>query len=93
LQQRLQRSFAVVSGEDSHDDFKPKYKSEPASDVNTTIENDIKNNDVFIYMKVCMCLVSTKLAPAALPWPHAHQGVEALRAYDVLATLAAVTCS
>lgn len=52
LQQRLRRSFAVVSGEDSHDDFKPKYKAEPAADVNSTIENDIKSHEVFIYMKV-----------------------------------------
>jgi hypothetical protein len=50
--QRLRRGFAVVSGEDSHDDFKPKYKTEPASDVNSTIENDIKSHEVFIYMKV-----------------------------------------
>jgi hypothetical protein len=52
LQQQLRRSYAVVSGEDSHDDFKPKYKSDPASDVKTTIENDIKSHEVFIYMKV-----------------------------------------
>lgn len=50
--QRLRRGFAVVSGDDSHDDFKPKYKTEPASDVKTTIENDIKSHEVFIYMKV-----------------------------------------
>lgn len=52
--QRLRRGFAVVSGEDSHDDFKPKYKTEPASDVKTTIENDIKSYEVFIYMKVLL---------------------------------------
>lgn len=52
LQQQLRRSYAVVSGDDSHDDFKPKYKGETASDVNSTIENDIKSHDVFIYMKV-----------------------------------------
>lgn len=50
--QRLRRGFAVVSGEDSHDDFKPKYKDEPVDDAKTTIENDIKSNQVFIYMKV-----------------------------------------
>jgi hypothetical protein len=52
LQQQLRRSYAVVSGEDSHDDFKPKYKSQPASDINSTIEKDIKSHEVFIYMKV-----------------------------------------
>lgn len=52
LQQQLRRNYAVVSGEDSHDDFKPKYKSEPASDVSSTIEKDIKGHEVFIYMKV-----------------------------------------
>lgn len=52
FQQRLRRGFAVVSGEDSHDDFKPKYKTEPASDVKSTIEHDINNHEVFIYMKV-----------------------------------------
>lgn len=52
LQQRLRRGFAVVSGEDSHDDFKPKYKAEPVDDVTSTIEADIKGNEVFIYMKV-----------------------------------------
>lgn len=53
VQQRLQRWYAVVSGDDSHDDFKPKYKAEPVDDVTTTIEGDIKGNEVFIYMKVC----------------------------------------
>lgn len=51
LQQRLRRGFSVVSGEDSHDDFKPKYKAEPVDDATSTIEADIKGNEVFIYMK------------------------------------------
>ena len=54
LQQQLQRHFAVVSGQDSHDDFKPKYKAEPVDDVTSTIQNDISSHDVFIYMKVCL---------------------------------------
>ncbi|WIA19076.1 hypothetical protein OEZ85_003730 [Tetradesmus obliquus] len=55
LPQQLQqlRSFAVVSGDDSHDDFKPKYKQEPvaAEDVDAVIKQDIGSNKVFIYMK------------------------------------------
>ncbi|KAF6255947.1 hypothetical protein COO60DRAFT_1702577 [Scenedesmus sp. NREL 46B-D3] len=52
LQQRL-RSFSVVAGEDSHDDFKPKYKQEPVDegDVDAAIKQDINGNKVFIYMK------------------------------------------
>jgi hypothetical protein len=55
LPQQLQqlRCFSVVSGEDSHDDFKPKYKQEPvaAEDVDSVIKQDINSNKVFIYMK------------------------------------------
>jgi hypothetical protein len=53
LQQQL-RSCSVVSGEDSHDDFKPKYKQEPVGegDVDAVIKQDINSNKVFIYMKV-----------------------------------------
>jgi hypothetical protein len=53
LQQQL-RSFSVVSGDDSHDDFKPKYKQEPVGDgdVDAVIKHDINSNKVFIYMKV-----------------------------------------
>lgn len=56
LRQQAQRGFAVVSGEDSHDDFKPQYKTEPVSDAADTIRSDISANEVFIYMKVCMWL-------------------------------------
>lgn len=59
-----------MSGEDSHDDFKPKYKAEPASDVNSTIENDINSHDVFIYMKVCEC---ARLAAAAQQQQHQQE--------------------
>jgi len=45
------RSMAVHAGDESHDDFKPKYKSEPVSDAKTQIEKDIADNKVFIYMK------------------------------------------
>eukprot|EP00879_Flechtneria_rotunda_P004658 GHRR01004919.1.p1 GENE.GHRR01004919.1~~GHRR01004919.1.p1 ORF type:complete len:156 (+),score=42.53 GHRR01004919.1:169-636(+) len=45
------RHFAVVFGEDTHDDFKPKYKTEPVSDADEQIKQDIGNNQVFIYMK------------------------------------------
>jgi monothiol glutaredoxin len=45
------RHFAVVSGEDSHDDFKPVYKEEPVTDAEQQIQKDITNHDVFIYMK------------------------------------------
>jgi hypothetical protein len=55
LPQQLQqlRSFSIVSGDDSHDDFKPKYKQEPvaADDVDSVIKQDIGSNKVFIYMK------------------------------------------
>eukprot|EP00878_Enallax_costatus_P003499 GHUV01003713.1.p1 GENE.GHUV01003713.1~~GHUV01003713.1.p1 ORF type:complete len:158 (+),score=50.86 GHUV01003713.1:191-664(+) len=45
------RQLAVVSGEDTHDDFKPKYKQEPVNDAEEQIKQDISSNDVFIYMK------------------------------------------
>lgn len=53
-QQQPLAQFATVSGEDSHDDFKPQYKGEPASDVQQQIKDDIKGSRVFIYMKVLM---------------------------------------
>lgn len=48
------RRFAVVSGDDSHDDFKPHYKQEPVPepDVDDQIKKDISSHQVFIYMKV-----------------------------------------
>jgi hypothetical protein len=46
--------MAVHAGDDSHDDFKPKYKSEPVSDAKSQIEKDIADNKVFIYMKVSL---------------------------------------
>eukprot|EP00775_Hariotina_reticulata_P005021 gene5021-5262_t len=47
------RRYAVVSGEDSHDDFKPHYKQEPVPepDVDDQIKKDISSHQVFIYMK------------------------------------------
>jgi hypothetical protein len=42
----------VVSGDDSHDDFKPQYKGEAVDDAAATIKGDITSNQVFIYMKV-----------------------------------------
>lgn len=52
--QQLQqlRQFAVVAGDDTHDDFKPKYKQEPVDNVKEQIMRDIASNDAFIYMKV-----------------------------------------
>lgn len=49
------RGFAITpdSGSETHDDFKPKYKAEPASNVDEQIKKDISSNKVFIYMKVC----------------------------------------
>ena len=44
--------------DDTHEDFKPKFKpdAEPrsASSVTEQIEQDVKQNPVFLYMKVCL---------------------------------------
>eukprot|EP01026_Neomeris_dumetosa_P083099 TRINITY_DN95962_c0_g1_i1.p1 TRINITY_DN95962_c0_g1~~TRINITY_DN95962_c0_g1_i1.p1 ORF type:complete len:164 (-),score=24.70 TRINITY_DN95962_c0_g1_i1:164-655(-) len=46
----IQLSRRFVS-DDSHNDFQTQYKANPESDVTKIIENDIKDNSVFIYMK------------------------------------------
>ena len=47
------RGFAASAAEDSHDDFKPQaHASGPAAGVRETIEQDLKENKVFVYMKV-----------------------------------------
>jgi len=67
------RRFAVVSGEDSHDDFKPQYKQEPVPepDVNGQIKEDISSHQVFIYMKVREGTSSVMQLEAASP-THIH---------------------
>lgn len=40
-----------MGNDESHDDFKPKYKADAPTDINALIENDIKTNTVFVYMK------------------------------------------
>ncbi|GBF91650.1 hypothetical protein Rsub_03954 [Raphidocelis subcapitata] len=47
------RGFAIGTdtSPDTHEDFKPKYKAEPASDVDDQIKKDIAGSKVFIYMK------------------------------------------
>ncbi|KAF8064519.1 GRXS15 [Scenedesmus sp. PABB004] len=45
------RGLAVVPGDESHDDFKPRYKAEPVGDVEAQIKADVADNQVFIYMK------------------------------------------
>lgn len=44
-------SIRYLSTEDSHDDFKPKYKGSSSANINEQIENDVKSNRVFVYMK------------------------------------------
>jgi hypothetical protein len=46
------RSTIVPGHDDTHDDFKPRYKAEAAEDVEDTIKNDISTHKVFLYMKV-----------------------------------------
>lgn len=48
------RQYAIGTSttDETHDDFKPKYKEEPVSDVEATIQADIASHHVFIYMKV-----------------------------------------
>jgi hypothetical protein len=58
-QQQHQRAFAAIgtdTSDDTHDDFKPKFKNPPTADgdVEATIKKDIADNKVFIYMKVRM---------------------------------------
>eukprot|EP00877_Chromochloris_zofingiensis_P008107 jgi/Chrzof1/354/Cz01g12200.t1 len=50
---RNSRAFAIGTdtGEETHDDFKPKYKQQPANDVEEQIKKDVSSNKVFIYMK------------------------------------------
>lgn len=49
------RGYAIrpdASTEETHDDFKPKYKGEPAEgDIAGQIKKDVTSNDVFIFMK------------------------------------------
>lgn len=50
------RAFAIgtVTSEDTHDDFKPKFKNPPTGDgdVESVIKRDVAEHKVFIYMKV-----------------------------------------
>jgi hypothetical protein len=48
------RQYAIGTSttDETHDDFKPKYKQEPVNDVEAAIEADIASHPVFIYMKV-----------------------------------------
>jgi hypothetical protein len=55
-----QRGFAIVTdtSDDTHDDFKPKYKGPPVDDAEETIKKDISSHQVFLYMKargLCVC--------------------------------------
>eukprot|EP01024_Parvocaulis_polyphysoides_P045055 TRINITY_DN4188_c0_g2_i2.p3 TRINITY_DN4188_c0_g2~~TRINITY_DN4188_c0_g2_i2.p3 ORF type:complete len:146 (-),score=10.88 TRINITY_DN4188_c0_g2_i2:79-516(-) len=43
--------FNRYFSDESHADFQPQYKSQPESDVTKVIEEDIRDNSVFIYMK------------------------------------------
>mmetsp|Transcript_26836 Transcript_26836/g.58532 ORF Transcript_26836/g.58532 Transcript_26836/m.58532 type:complete len:161 (+) Transcript_26836:71-553(+) len=49
----LRRTFGTVdsSASETHDDFKPKYKQEPISDVASKIKQDVESNTVFVFMK------------------------------------------
>jgi hypothetical protein len=49
------RSFAQATGETEsglHDDFKPQIKASPSVSAKEQIEQDVKKNKVFVYMKV-----------------------------------------
>jgi len=46
------RGFASSSSSDTHDDFKPQANEGTTASVLETIENDLKANKVFVYMKV-----------------------------------------
>ena len=48
----LLRGLAQAPGDDTHDDFAPQFKASPASSVTEQIQQDIKENKVFVYMKV-----------------------------------------
>ena len=49
------RHYAITTdtGEDTHDDFKPKQKTAPATagDAASIIHEDVTSHDVFLYMK------------------------------------------
>lgn len=71
---RNSRAFAIGTdtGEETHDDFKPKYKQQPANDVEEQIKKDVSSNKVFIYMKVhtamCACSGAVLLASLCCVW-------------------------
>jgi hypothetical protein len=56
------RHYAIGTdtSSDTHDDFKPKYKEEPAGDAEATIRQDISGHDVFMYMKVGAAVVQPR---------------------------------
>jgi hypothetical protein len=51
---------------DSHDDFKPQVKAQPASSVEEQIEKDVKSHDIFLFMKV-WCVRSQVPVPVPAP--------------------------
>lgn len=51
LQSVQLQGLRLFSTDDTHDDFKPQYKSGAPVGVEATIEDDIKGNKVFVYMK------------------------------------------
>ena len=46
------RGFAQTPDTDTHDDFAPSFKAQPAASVSDQIQQDIKDHKVFVYMKV-----------------------------------------
>lgn len=61
-QQLWRRAYAIgtdTTGDETHDDFKPKYKAAPVDDVEAQIKKDVASHDAFIYMKVCVCVHGT----------------------------------
>lgn len=46
------RGFAQSPDSDTHDDFAPSFKAQPAASVSDQIQQDIKDHRVFVYMKV-----------------------------------------
>ena len=46
------RGMAQSSDSDIHSDFQPQIKATPSASVTEQIQQDIKDNKVFVYMKV-----------------------------------------
>ena len=55
-----------AADDDTHADFRPAYAPPPSSEtVRASIERDVKENDVFVYMKVCFLVFFSFLFPLA----------------------------